>query len=242
MGSRDAKCYLASPAVVAASAVAGFICAPESADGQRSMADGKLERQYTALAISSEGESVEILPGFPDRVRGRLVFLNKDNLNTDGIYAGSYTYREDMTAEMMAAVVFDNFDPEMTKTLEAGDVIVGGYNFGTGSSREQAVTALKARGIPLVIAATFSQTYLRNAFNNGFLCIEQAELVERLKKDTGDTKSWIPGDEIAVDFTHSVITWRGDAFHFPALSSVPQSLVIAGGVENLVRKKLTIAD
>ena len=59
--------------------------------------------------------------------------------------------------------------------------MVGGFNFGTGSSREQAVTALKCKGIPLVIAGSFSQTYLRNAFNNGFLCIEAPELVNRLR-------------------------------------------------------------
>ncbi len=182
-------------------------------------------------------ESVEILPGFPERVHGRLVFLNKENLNTDGIYAGSYTYRDDMTPEMMAGVIFDNYDPSLPKEIRAGDVIVGGANFGTGSSREQAVTALKAKGLPLVIAATFSQTYLRNAFNNGFLCIEQPELVNRLREQ-GSGKFWIPGDEIAVEFTKGVITWRGDAFHFPALGSVPQSLVIAGGVENLVAERL----
>ena len=242
MGSRDAQCYLASPAVVAASAVAGFICAPEGVDRRRSTVDGKPHKHYTPLVTITRSESVEILPGFPERVRGRMVFLNKDNLNTDGIYAGSYTYRDDMTPEMMGGVIFDNYDPELPKRVEAGDVIVAGANFGTGSSREQAVTALKAKGIPLVIAATFSQTYLRNAFNNGFLCIEQPELVARLKQEAAAPKSWMPGDEIEVDFTKGVITWRGDAFHFPALGSVPQSLVIAGGVENLVRKKLTIAD
>jgi homoaconitate hydratase len=238
MGSRDAKCYLASPAVVAASALAGFICGPEAVDGRRSTVDGKLQKHFTPLTTSTVVETVEILPGFPERVRGRMVFLNKDNLNTDGIYAGAYTYREDMTPAMMAAVVFDNYDPELTKRLAAGDVIVGGANFGTGSSREQAVTALKARGIPLVIAASFSQTYLRNAFNNGFLCVEQPELVDRLKQEAASQKSWIPGEEIEVDFTKGVVTWRGDAFHFPALGSVPQSLVVAGGVENLVSRKL----
>jgi homoaconitate hydratase len=93
-----------------------------------------------------------------------------------------------------------------------------------------------------VIAASFSQTYLRNAFNNGFLCIEQPELVARLKKESAGAKSYLPSDEIEVDFTRGIITWGGDAFHFPALGTVPQSLVIAGGVEKLVRKKLTIAD
>ena len=115
-------------------------------------------------------------------MRGRLVFLPQDNLNTDGIYGKDYTYREDMTPEMMARVVMENYDPQFAAIAQAGDVVVGGFNFGTGSSREQAVTALKAKGIPLVIAGSFSQTYLRNAFNNGFLCIETPELVNRLRE------------------------------------------------------------
>ena len=65
-------------------------------------------------------------------------------------------------------------------------MVVGGFNFGTGSSREQAVTALKCKGIPLVIAGSFSQTYLRNAFNNGFLCIEAPELVNSLRARFAD--------------------------------------------------------
>jgi homoaconitate hydratase len=122
-------------------------------------------------------------------------------------------------------------------------VIVGGFNFGTGSSREQAVTCLKAKGIPLVIAASFSQTYLRNAYNNGFLCIEVPELVRRLREQFAreigvKEKTIIPGDEVDIDFTSSVISWRGERFVFPALGSVPQSLVIAEGVEKLVVRKL----
>jgi len=116
---------------------------------------------------------------------------------------------------------------------------VGGFNFGTGSSREQAVTALKAKGIRLVIAGSFSQTYLRNAFNNGFLCIEVPELVKRLRERfKGAEKTIIPGDEVDIDFTTSTVTWDNDVFHFPALGSVPQSLVIAGGVERLVASRI----
>ena len=236
MGSREAHCYLASPAVVAASAVAGYICAPEAAHSP------PLQRQYTEFeGGKASAETVEILPGFPARLRGRLVFIPKDNLNTDAIYPGTYTYREDMTPEMMARVVMENYDPQFAANARPGDVLVGGFNFGTGSSREQAVTSLKAKGIPLVIAGSFSQTYLRNAFNNGFLCIEVPELVVRLREQLRTAeKTIISGEEIDVDFTASTVTWRGDVFHFPALGSVPQSLVIAGGIENLVARRLGI--
>ncbi|MBZ5569974.1 MAG: homoaconitase [Acidobacteriia bacterium] len=252
MGSRDAQCYLASPAVVAASAVAGYICGPEALkrppnEREDRKKQGGMLARYKNLQVGRKteaaNETVEIVPGFPERVRGRLVFVPKDNLNTDAIYPGSYTYRDDVTPQMMAEVVFSNYDPQFPQITRAGDVVVGGANFGTGSSREQAATSLKAKGFPLVIAAGFSQTYLRNAFNNGFLCIEIPELVKRLKADfaaqiASGEKTIIPGDEIAIEFTSGVVTWRGDEFRFPTLGSVPQSLVVAGGVENLVVTRL----
>ena len=237
MGSRDAKCYLASPEVVAASAVAGYIRGPHE------FADRSLERDYKEFSAGAAAEKVEILPGFPERVKGRLIFVPQDNVNTDAIYGKDYTYRDDMTKEMMANVVMENYDPQFAARARAGDVIVSGYNFGTGSSREQAVTCLKAKGIPMVIAASFSQTYLRNAYNNGFLCVEVPELVKRLREQfakeiAAKEKTIIPGEEISVDFTSGQISWRNETFAFPALGSVPQSLVIADGVENLVARKL----
>ncbi len=239
MGSRDAQCYLASPEVVAASAIAGYIT------GVHPFADITLRRRFTEISGNGRGpsERVEILPGFPERVKGRLVFLPQDNLNTDAIYGKDYTYRDDMTPAMMAAVVMENYDPQFASRTRAGDVIVGGFNFGTGSSREQAVTCLKAKGIPLVIAGSFSQTYLRNAYNNGFLCVEVPEFTRRLRdrfceEIVAKEKTIIPGENVEIDFTSGTITWRGETFVFPPLGSVPQSLVIAGGAENLVAKRL----
>ena len=240
MGSRDAKCYLGSPEVVAASAVAGYIRGPHSVHGS------ELGRSYQVFAATTAAEKVEILPGFPERVRGRLVLMPEDNINTDAIYGKDYTYRDDMTPDMMAKVIMENYDLQFATRTQKGDVIVGGFNFGTGSSREQAVTCLKAKGIPIVIAASFSQTYLRNAYNNGFLCVEVPGLVKHLRgqfaKEIGSKeKTIIPGDDIDIDFTSGVIRWQGQDFAFPALGSVPQSLVIAQGVENLIAKRLGLA-
>jgi homoaconitate hydratase len=237
MGSRDAKCYLASPEVVAASAIAGYIRGPHEMSGREPA------RSYTAFATVAAAEKVDILPGFPERVHGRLVFLPQDNVNTDAIYGKDYTYRDDVTKELMAQVVMENYDPQFASRTRAGDVVVSGFNFGTGSSREQAVTCLKAKGIPLVIAASFSQTYLRNAYNNGFLCVEVPGLVKRLREQFAKEiaekeKTIVPGEEIDIDFTSGLIHWRGEKFAFPPLGSVPQSLVIAEGVENLVAKRL----
>ncbi len=240
MGSRDAQCYLASPEVVAASAIAGYIRGPHET------VDRTPVRSYTVFASDTVAEKVDILAGFPERVHGRLVFLPQDNVNTDAIYGKDYTYRDDVTQEMMAKVVMENYDPQFSSRTRAGDVIVSGFNFGTGSSREQAVTALKAKGIPLVIAASFSQTYLRNAFNNGFLCVEVPDLAKQLgeqfaREIAAKEKTIIPGEEINIDFTSGLVHWRGEKFAFPPLGSVPQSLVIAQGVENLVAKRLGLA-
>jgi homoaconitate hydratase len=186
---------------------------------------------------------VEILDGFPRKVTGRLVFAPQDNLNTDGIYGKDYTYREDMTPQQMAAVVMENYDPAFAGMTRAGDLLIGGFNFGTGSSREQAVTALQAKGIPLAVAGSFSQTYLRNAFNNGFLCVELPGLVERLRETfaaeiAAGARTLVPGDAVEVDFTTATLAYRGEVFRFAPLGSVPQSLYVAGGAENLVRRKL----
>jgi homoaconitate hydratase len=238
MGSRDAQCYLASPEVVAASAIAGYIAGP------RRFADHALTGNYHEFAANRHSaELVKILPGFPERVRGRLVFMPPDNLNTDAIYGKDYTYRDDMTPEMMARVLMENYDPTLASRTHAGDVFVGGFNFGTGSSREQAVTCLKAKGIPLVIAASFSQTYLRNAYNNGFLCIEVPALFKRLREQFANEisekeKTIIPGENVEIDFTTCRVAWREESFSFLPLGNVPQSLVIAGGAENVVAARL----
>jgi homoaconitate hydratase len=238
MGSREAQCYLASPEVVAASAIAGYITGPRQFQNRAPV------RRYEEFASNGHSaERVQILPGFPERAEGRLVFMTPDNVNTDAIYGKDYTYRDDMTPEMMARVVMENYDPQFALRTHAGDVIVAGFNFGTGSSREQAVTCLKAKGIPLIIAASFSQTYLRNAYNNGFLCIEVPALIKRLREQfagelAAKEKTIIPGEKLNIDFTISTVTWRGEHFVFPPLGTVPQSLVIAGGAENVVARKL----
>jgi homoaconitate hydratase len=240
MGSRDAQCYLASPEVVAASALAGYI------RGARRFPDSRPARQFEQFPPTESGaEKIDILPGFPARIEGRLVFLPQDNINTDAIYGKDYTYRDDMTPAMMACVVMENYDPQFAASTKAGDILVAGFNFGTGSSREQAVTCLKAKGIPLIMAASFSQTYLRNAYNNGFLCIEVPALVRKLrhhfaKEIANQEHTIISGESVVIDFTSCSLKWRGESFTFPPLGSVPQSLVIAGGTENLVAKKLGI--
>jgi homoaconitate hydratase len=240
MGSREAEAYLASPAVVAASALAGFITGPEDLDLQ----DSVPARDHKEFAASGSGAAaVDILDGFPTGHEGRVLFLPTDNLNTDGIYSKDYTYREDITKEKMAEVVMENYDPEFAGQVQPGDVIVSGYNFGTGSSREQAATALQAAGIKLVIAGSYSQTYLRNAINNGFVCVECPALSDAMRtayaeQEKAGVRTVIGDEPINLDFAKSVITWRGEEFTFTPLGTPVQEVVIAGGVENQVRNSL----
>jgi len=234
MGHRDAIVYLASPAVVAASAAAGYIAAPIHFDDVKGRTEITIHGRAQRPAVA-----VEIVKGFPAQVKGRLLWLPVDNLNTDGIYSGKLTYRDDITKEEMAAACFENYDPDFKNVGQAGDVVVAGRNFGTGSSREQAATALLYRGIPCVIAHSFSETYKRNAFNNGFVVFECPELVayvrEKYKNTTAKT---IVGPEIRIDYQRSVLSFDGRTFPFPPLSTTAQELVVAGGAENLVRRRL----
>jgi homoaconitate hydratase len=233
MGDRDAFVYLASPAVVAASALAGFICAPTNfTDKPADTATRRPEKKPRSAA------SVQIMEGFPASVRGRILFIDKDNLNTDGIYGSKHTYRDDMTPDQMAAVTFENYDPNFNTLYQKGDVVVGGLNFGSGSSREQAATALKFKGIPCVIAGSFSETYKRNAFNNGFVVFECPELVTHLRAALMDRAATTVGPEITIDYAKSVLTVDGKSFPFPALSPAAQELIVAGGAEKLVASRL----
>ena len=233
MGDRDAFVYLGSPAVVAASALAGFICAPTNfTDKPAGTAIRRPEKKPRPAA------SVQIMEGFPASVRGRILFIDKDNLNTDGIYGSKHTYRDDMTPEAMAAVTFENYDPNFNTLYQKGDVVVGGLNLGSGSSREQAATALKFKGIPCVIAGSFSETYKRNAFNNGFVVFECPELVMYLRETLTDRAPTTVGPEITIDYAKSILTVGGKSFPFPPLSPAAQELIVTGGAEKLVASRL----
>lgn len=144
MGSTDARAYLASPEVVAASALSGRISGPSTyeqpegwsgvilgeGDGIRDedwkvspeeafqKVIGQLDDMVASAetgfgnqsynAQTEESSFTEILPGFPETVEGEIVFCNADNINTDGIYPGKYTYQDDVTAEKMATVCMEN--------------------------------------------------------------------------------------------------------------------------------------
>ncbi len=234
MGHPSAKAYLASPAVVASSAISGFIDYSVSNDTDQKI--GEIRENKMA---KTESKPVSIIDGFQKEMTGNLVFCYQDNLNTDGIYPGKYTYIDDFTAEQQAGVVMENYDPGFREIAKEGDVLVGGYNFGTGSSREQAATALKNKGISLVIAGSFSETYKRNALNNGFLIIEIPELVNDLKSEYGLNKLTVnTSNDIKLDFSKSKATFNRKTYSFDPIGKPAQELIVVGGLENWVKANL----
>jgi homoaconitate hydratase len=216
MGSTDAKAYLASPEVVAASALKGKIAGPgtyQKPEGWEGVMRG--EGGYTSFSIEdaldklirdaeaaiTQGEEsltggsaaaesattstglTEILPGFPEKVTGEIVWCNADNVNTDAIYPGKYTYDDAFSSDpaKMATVTMENYDKDFAHIAKPGDILVSGFNFGCGSSREQAATAILAKGIPLVVSGSFGNIFSRNSINNALMGVEVPKLIERLR-------------------------------------------------------------
>ncbi|KAI0297256.1 homoaconitase [Multifurca ochricompacta] len=215
MGHPAAQAYLASPAIVAASALKGYIASPDLLDVAALPSSAPPVYSITSSSspkvTAAEAQAEEpLLPSFPYTFRGPLLFAPQDNLNTDGIYPGKYTYQDDITLARQAEVVMENYDtgfashvrtliaspppsagvagvvgtaaPEDGNGVKTGVILVAGYNFGTGSSREQAATALKAAGVPLILAGSFGDIFKRNAINNGLVCLEAPELIADLTR------------------------------------------------------------
>jgi len=234
MGSPNAQAYLASPAVVAYSAASGKI--DYSWEDSSLNISGKIK----SYNMRQEGKKkTKIINGFPEMIEGELLFCYQDNLNTDGIYPGKYTYVDDFTPQQQAGVVMENYDPEFKSIAKEGDILVGGYNFGTGSSREQAATSLKYKGINLLVAGSLNETYKRNAFNNGFLLIECPDLVNDFKEKYGKQKLTVKtGITAKIDFTSSSMLVDEKTYSFDPVGEAAQELIVVGGLEEWVKGKL----
>ncbi len=165
-------------------------------------------------------------PSLSPLIHGR-VWKYGDGVNTDVIFPGKHTYTLREPAEI-AAHALEDLDPAFMREAQPGDVIVAGRNWGNGSSREQAVTCLKYRGIAAVIAKSFARIYYRNAVNQGLLLLTCPEAVDAAQA----------GDVIAIDLAQCVITVRGQAFAFPPLSPSVLSIVQAGGLVPHLRARL----
>lgn len=254
MGSRNALAYLASPEVVAASAILGRMGFPAEVNGEPAPGPTTVIKRVTSTekeASSESGQaesSVKVLDGFPDVIEGELVFCNADNVNTDAIYPGKYTYQDDVPKEKMAEVCMENYDIDFGKKTKPNDIIVSGYNFGTGSSREQAATCILARGIKLVISGSFGNIFSRNAINNALLTLEIPDLISILRTKFAESKEpTIRTGLIAKwDVKNATVTVKdGDKEilrqKVGELGESMQEIIVAGGLEKWVSNKVSNA-
>jgi homoaconitate hydratase len=171
-----------------------------------------------------------------------------DNLSTDGIYPGKYTYQDDLTEEDMARVCMENYDPDFGKIARPGMILVGGSNLGTGSSREQAATSILAKKIPLVVAASFGNIFSRNSINNALMGLEVPKLVQRLrerfpKKDGDAPLTRSTGWKLLWDVRRSkvVVTEdNGETWTQPVGELPPnvQEVIAKGGLEKWLVSKV----
>ncbi|RPA87124.1 homoaconitase [Ascobolus immersus RN42] len=251
MGSTDALAYLASPEVVAESALQGIIAGPNvpanPAPVSAELVGGPAESTEVAQATDKE---CEILDGFPDRISGQIIWCDADNINTDAIYPGKYTYQDNISREMMGKVCMENYDPGFSRCVHPGDILVGGFNFGCGSSREQAATSILAADIPMVIAGSFGNIFSRNSINNALLTVEVPRLIERLREHfQGKLASKVKrtGWEVEWNLKKATVTvWEGGKEEGTPSWTVPvgelsknvQEIVARGGLEKWVKNKI----
>jgi len=218
MGSSEARCYLASPAVVAASAAAGFIRTP-GATGT-SAPEPCITRH--AIASWSTQSAAATTSG---RITGRLVPFLRDGIDTDALCPGRLVYADGASRDDLARAVFGSIDPAFASRVRPGDVLVTGARFGTGSSREQAATALMAAGIVAVVAESLAPSFRRNAWNNGLPAIERPELVKTLRDRFPDASA-------AAVFTDERVT-----VELAWLPAVARDLIAAGGLDAFLRAR-----
>lgn len=154
-------------------------------------------------------------------VKGR-VFKFGDDVNTDVIIPARYL--NDPSLENMAKHCMEDIDPEFPKQDHTGDIMVGGWNFGCGSSREHAPVSIKACGVSCVIAASFARIFYRNAINIGFPILECPEAAEAIAA----------GDTVSVDFETGTIIDETTGQEFKAAAFPPfiQKIIKAGGLIN----------
>ena len=157
----------------------------------------------------------------------RAHVYKRNHINTDEIIPARYLNTDD-EAEL-AKHCLEDLDVEFTKRVKSGDVIVGGENFGCGSSREHAVWAIRGVGVQTVIAKSFARIFYRNAINNGFYIIESADVLEKIND----------GDELEINYKAGLIKNKtADVdIAFRPLPDFALEIIEAGGLINKLAQK-----
>ena len=149
-----------------------------------------------------------------------IVHKYGDNVDTDVIIPARYLNIADR--KELAAHCMEDIDTEFVKVVNDGDVMVGGFNFGCGSSREHAPMVIKESGISCVIAKTFARIFYRNAINIGLAILECPEASEKIEA----------GDEVAIDFDTGVITnvTKNETYQANPFPDFIKEIIQAGGL------------
>ena len=161
------------------------------------------------------------------------VFKYGDNIDTDVIIPARYLNTQN--ARELADHCMEDIDKTFITRVQAGDIMVGGENFGCGSSREHAPLAIKTAGIACVIAASFARIFYRNAINIGLPILECPSASTAIRE--GDTVSVnldaiSAGDTVSVDFDTGVITdeTTGETFQAEPFPPFIQKIIRSGGL------------
>lgn len=188
--------YLASPASVAASAVAGYITTEDDIPGK----PARFDYENTEVSYKPPAQHKHEPVDKPVEVKGHVWLIKKDNIDTDMIFHNRYLQITD--PDKMGQYIFDNLEgyEDFAQKVEPGDIVVTGKNFGAGSSRQQAVDGFKMLGVQAILAESFGAIYERNAINAA---------LPVLTYDSLDKLDLQQGDMITVNFeTGKVVNER----------------------------------
>ena len=159
-------------------------------------------------------------------IQGR-VWKYGDNVNTDVIFPGKYTYTVSEPSEM-PQYALEDLDPVFAGDVKPGDIIVGGTNWGCGSSREQAVVCLSEADLGAIIAKSFARIYYRNCLNNALPAIVCPEAVDEIQN----------GEGVTINLEKGIISCAAGEFSFPPLPEAVMEIFNAGGLIEYTRERL----
>lgn len=159
-------------------------------------------------------------------ISNHSVWVYGDNINTDVIFPGKYTYTLRGKEEIQSKALED-LDPNFATTVQDGDIIVAGHHWGNGSSREQAVTCLVYSGVKMIIAASFSGLYFRNCINQGIRPVVIEDLYQILKTD----------DTITINSDENTIIAKGNHYSIPEFSPSVEAILATGGLVPMLQSR-----